>query len=203
MSRIDSIHIIFMNISFAAAIPANQPGINHMKEVITYYFNCGYTYDTMIDFLKTHHGISMSLRTLNRRLKEYNLKRKNVTVDEANVRNLVRMEMANAGEQSGYRTIWHALRLIHNVHPPREMVARILRELDPAASHARRARRLTRRKYLSPGPNHCWHVDGKPICFFLIQGRKVCVGSQPFRNELVLKPYEMLYMNRHDVAIIY
>lgn len=103
----------------------------------------------------------MSLRTLNRRLREYNLKRKNVSVDEAYVRELVKMEMANAGEQSGYRTIWHALRIIYNVHAPQEMVCRILYELNPAASEARKAKKLKRRIYLSPGPNHCWHADGK------------------------------------------
>ena len=69
--------------------------------------------------------------------------------------------MENAGEQSGYRTIWHALRLVHKVHVPRDFVARLLKELDPQASIARRSRKLQRRKYLSPGPNHCWRVDGE------------------------------------------
>ena len=140
---------------------ANQPPLDHQKEVIAYYFNCGYTYDVIIDFMNRHHGISISLRTLKRRLKEYDLKRKNVMIDEESVRNLIKIEMANAGEQSGYRAIWHALRLIHKVHPPRDMVARILRELDPVASQNRRARRLRRRRYTSQGPNQCWHVDGK------------------------------------------
>jgi hypothetical protein len=36
-------------------------------------------------------------------------------IDEESVRNLIKIEMANAGEQSGYRAIWHALRLIHKV----------------------------------------------------------------------------------------
>ena len=90
------VYIWFLYIAFAAI---NQSEDHHEKEVITYYFNCGYTYDAMIDFLRTQHGISISLRTLKRRLKEYNLKRKNVNVDEANVRNLVKLEMANAGEQ--------------------------------------------------------------------------------------------------------
>lgn len=103
----------------------------------------------------------MNIRTLKRRLKKYGLKRKRVPLDEETVRSLVRVEMANSGEQSGYRSIWHTLRLVHKVHPPREMVAKILRELDPAASQARRARKLTRRKYSTPEPNYCWHVDGQ------------------------------------------
>ena len=104
--------------------------------------------------------ISMSLSTLKRWLQKYGLRKMKNTVDEGLIRNLVRVEMANAGEQSGYRTIWHALRLIHHVHAPRQLVSRILRELDPDACNTRRRRKLTRRKYLSPGPNNCWHVDG-------------------------------------------
>ena len=111
--------------------------------------------------MSKHHGISISLRTLKRRLQKFGLKKRNSGVDEETVRNLVRSEMVNAGEQSGYRTIWHALRLIHKIHPPRALVAEILRELDPEASNARRSRKLKRRKYLSPGPNYCWHVDGE------------------------------------------
>ena len=79
-------------------------------------------------------------------------------VDVAEVRDLVKVEMAHAGAQSGYRSIWHALRHVHNIHPPRQMVADILRELDPEASLARKSRR---RNYLSLGPNYCWHCDGK------------------------------------------
>ncbi|CAB4042456.1 Hypothetical predicted protein, partial [Paramuricea clavata] len=128
------------------------------KEIIQHYFHRGFPYDVILDFL-SKHGISISLRTLKRRLQKYGLRKRNSDVDEETVRNLVRSEMANAGEQSGYRTIWHALRLIHNIHPPRTLVAEILHELDPEASNARRSRKLKRRKYLSPGPNYCWHVD--------------------------------------------
>lgn len=131
------------------------------KKIIHHYFHRGFSYDVILDFLSKHHGISISLRTLKRRLQEYGLNKRNSGVDEETVRNLVRSEMANAGEQSGYRTIWHALRLFHNIHPPRTLVAEILRELDPEASNARRSRKLKRRKYLSSGPNYCWHIDGQ------------------------------------------
>ena len=131
------------------------------KEIIQHYFHKGFSYDVILDFL-SKHGISISLRTLKRRLKEYGLKKiNNHVVDEEAVRQLVKSEMSHAGEQSGYRTIWHALRLFHNIHPPRAMVAKMLRELDPEASNARRSRKLKRRNYLSPGPNYCCHVDGE------------------------------------------
>jgi len=37
---------------------------------------------------------------------------------------------------------------------------KILRELHPDASALRRARKLHRRSYVSPGPNATWHVGG-------------------------------------------
>ena len=122
--------------------------------------------------MSKYHGISISLRTLKRRLQEYGLKKRNNGVDEEQIRNLIRIEMANAGGQSGYRTIWHALRLIHSIHPPRALVAEILRELDPEASNDRKSRKLKRRKYLSPGPNYCWHVDGKFKKMPFLNGKK-------------------------------
>ena len=56
--------------------------------------------------------------------------------------------------------MWNKLRTSYNVTVPRDMVMRILRELDPDASVLRKARKLQRRSYVSPGPNATWHVDG-------------------------------------------
>ena len=138
------------------------------RELIEYYFNCGYSYEVILEFLDRYHDISMSLRTLKRRPSAYGLKRKKHEVDVAQLWDLIKVEMAHAGAQSGYRSIWHALRHIHKIHPPRKMVADILKELDPEASLARKSRKLRRRKYLSPGPNSCWHVDGKFIFRFCV-----------------------------------
>ena len=42
----------------------------------------------------------------------------------------------------------------------RSLVATILREVDLVGVQQRRRCRLSRRKYVSYGPNFCWHVDG-------------------------------------------
>jgi len=42
-----------------------------------------------------------------------------------------------------------------------ERVANLLQELNPDGTRERRRRKLTRRRYISYGPNFCWHVDGK------------------------------------------
>ena len=51
-------------------------------------------------------------------------------IDEEAITQLIRQEIQGAGTLAGYRTIWHALRLKHGVHVPRNLVARIVREID-------------------------------------------------------------------------
>ncbi|XP_067037606.1 uncharacterized protein [Acropora muricata] len=133
------------------------------------YFHLGYDYKTITDLLLVHHGITMSVRTLKRRLKSNNLGKKKINVDEDLVRNIIRSEMQGPGQLAGYRKMWHILRIKHHVHAPRRLVAQILHELDPDGSKARKRNKLHRRIYQSHGPNQCWHIDGydklKPFGF--------------------------------------
>ena len=104
----------------------------------------------------------MTVRTLKRRLNDYQLSRRkeNQNFNEEHVRNVINQEMQGAGSLAGYRKMWHILRLKHHLHVPRKLVARVLRELDPEASNLRRQKRLKKRQYISQGPNQCWHIDG-------------------------------------------
>ena len=42
----------------------------------------------------------------------------------------------------------------------RQAVATCLHEMDPEGCDRRRRRKLKRRAYTIPGPNHCWHING-------------------------------------------
>ena len=81
-------------------------------------------------------------------------------VDPEDLRTIIQREMQETGELSGYRKIWHILRINHHLHVPRKLVAQIVHDIDPEASKARKGNKLRRRKYRSYGPNHCWHIDG-------------------------------------------
>ena len=104
----------------------------------------------------------MTVRTLKRRLNDYQLSRRkeNQNFNEEHIRNVINQEMQGAGSLAGYRKMCHILRLKHHLHVPRKLVARVLRELDPEASNLRRQKRLKKRQYISQGPNQCWHIDG-------------------------------------------
>ena len=48
----------------------------------------------------------------------------------------------------------------YRVNIKRDVVMKLLRELDPNGSENRKAHRPRRRQYLSVGPNFCWHAGG-------------------------------------------
>ena len=112
------------------------------------YFHLGYKYEDIVNLLEIYHGVSMIVRTLKRRLQKYNLK-KNAENDEQELRSIIDKEIEGIGKLAGYRKIWHILRIKHHVHAPRKVVAKIVQELDPEASKARKGNKLKRRKYTS------------------------------------------------------
>lgn len=133
------------------------------RELIEYYFNRGLTYRHITLMLGKHHGIDINERTLKRRLKDYGLRKRDaVNADLVErVRDLILLEICTGPDSlSGYRTMWHVLRLRHNIHVPRRLVESLMREVDPRGVEIRKHRSLRRRMYVSPGPNFCWHIDG-------------------------------------------
>ena len=80
-------------------------------------------------------------------------------IDDKTIRRAIEKEMEGPGKLSGYRSIWHALRLRHHIHVPRDLVSEILKEIDPAGVEERRARRLKRRTFCSKWANATWHMD--------------------------------------------
>ena len=131
------------------------------REIIERYFHLGYKYDVISNLLRSKHDICMNVRTLKRRHVKYKLSRNETWRSEEEVKNIIKEEMQGSGCLSGYRKMWHLLKLKYNIHVPRNMVAQVLHDIDPEASSLRKKKKLKRRHYLSHGPNQCWHIDGK------------------------------------------
>ena len=139
-----------------------------VDNVIKHYFHRGYPYDAIVGLLNKKEGLHMCVRTLKRHLKSLGLRRKGNArmIDDSTVRTAILEEMRGPGGLSGYRSIWHALRLRHHIHVPRKLVAEIMKEIDPVGVEERRSRRLKRRTFNSKGANDSWHMDGKSAPFF-------------------------------------
>ena len=133
--------------------------LDREEVIIRHYFEKGFEYTKIVTFLGKFHGVQMSIRTPKERLKSYGLCRRSVNADEVLVRRRMRELLDGPSCRSGYRTMWHTLRL-EGIFVPRNVVERLLRELDPDGCKLRKAHRLTRRNYVSMGPNYCWHIDG-------------------------------------------
>ena len=101
---------------------------------IEHYFKRGFRYETIVHFLAEYHGISMNVRTLKKRLRQYGLRRRNHVHSEHTVREIIRREIEGPSSLLGYRGMWNKLRTTYDVTVARDMVMQILRELDPDAS---------------------------------------------------------------------
>lgn len=140
------------------------------ETVVTQYFRKGFTYNEILDFLRQQHGVKMCVRTLKKKIKSFDLKRKSFDEEHlAGVVDAVRHEIDENSGSIGYRTMWHKLSHEKGINAPRDLVMKTMRDLDPQGSSARKAKRLKRRHYKSNGPNYLWHVDGydklKPFGF--------------------------------------
>ena len=92
-----------------------KPALKTEKEIITFYFKQ----------MEKKHGVSMSLRALETRLKEYNLKKS--TNNHHQVRQIIRTEVVGPSSQCGYRNMWNKLRTTYGINIPRDAVMNILR----------------------------------------------------------------------------
>ena len=148
-----------------ASSSGSEVEIYNEEEITRYYFNAGFEYNEIVLFLKKHHNIEMSGRTLLRRLKVYGLKRRYFENEDSlqakydSVKNRIREMLGGPDSVAGYRTVWHSLEM-EGMRVPRVIVQTLLKELDPSGTESRRSRRLRRRRYENPGPNFAWHIDG-------------------------------------------
>ena len=117
-------------------------------EAIRVYFNDGLRYMEIIVFLLLSHGIKLSLRQLKRILKTNGLYRNKHYSREADVKDLVSVEIENSGRCIGYRAMWRRLINDYHVRVPRDKVLQIMRDTDPEGVRRRKAHRLGRTKVL-------------------------------------------------------
>ena len=113
----------------------------------------------------------MSIRTLKRRFLEYGLKKKDRTLSNDVISQLIQREMQDPHVMLGYRGIWNLLKTSYNISVTRDSAMKLLKEIDSEGSKMRRARTLRRRKYILACPNAVLHTDGydklKPYGFLI------------------------------------
>ena len=97
---------------------------------------------------------------MKRQLQSFGLQRTAYNITEESLRQIISREIEGSASTKGYRALWSSLKVSYGINIQRDVVMKMLRELDPDGTETRRARRLRRRQYVSVGPNFCWHADG-------------------------------------------
>lgn len=142
--------------------------VSTREELIKRYFRNGYSYSEILIMLSTNNNIRLSLRQLKRILKNLNLSRRKSNTTINSVVQFIARELRHSASCFGYRSMHQKLSM-NGFTVDHETVRLILKSLDPDGVELRANHRLTRRKYVSSGPNHTWHVDGydkiKPFGF--------------------------------------
>ena len=108
-------------------------------------------------FLQRYRDMRLSERTLKCRLKDFGLKRRKLVNEnvKSRARNIIKDELlAGPDKSNGYRTMWHILRLRNHINLPRQLVASIMREVDPEGVQLRKRQCFHRRTY-TPRTKFC------------------------------------------------
>ena len=118
----------------------------HRRYVLKNYFTAGFSYKEIRNFLFRFHRIKITIRHLNRLLRQCNLQR----------RGNLKGKLKGSSSCFGYRHMLQKLRS-SGLTADKETVSLILKSLDPLRVDTRKRWKLTRREYDSFGPNHTWH----------------------------------------------
>lgn len=161
-------YILCCSSYFCVAIDPGELQQESRDNIITRYFSSGMLYAEILYFLSSYHRIQLTVRQLHRVLRRLGLFRRGNRSNINDVLTFVQAQLNGSASCQDYRSM-HQLLRNHGFNINRENVRMILSTLDPEGVAARTRRRLRRRVYFSPGPNHVWHIDGydklKPFGF--------------------------------------
>ena len=155
-------------------LPAYSPellrGPQRRDDLVAEYFNKGYTNNEIVFALLSTHSVCISLATLKRILQRLGLRRRhNIMSPFHDIIGAILDIVEHSGQCPGYRTVWKRLCSQYNMRVTRNEVMELMRVIDGQSVERRRKRRLLRRRYICPGPNYVWHIDGydklKPFGF--------------------------------------
>lgn len=116
-------------------------------ELITSYFQQGFTNIEILEFLKLH-GIELSLLTLKRRLTNLGLQRRvpaQEQLSQEEIERIVENELAGSKCNVGYRKMWKHISTKYGIAVRRDVIRKCLVKLDPQGVESRTRRRLRRR----------------------------------------------------------
>ena len=103
-----------------------------LQEALENYVRQGLQRREMLDFLsRDFTSYTWSLRSLDRRLRHFNIYYNREDVPDDEVKLAVEKELEGPGKLLGYRAMHKKIRQEHGLNVPRDQVYACMRELDP------------------------------------------------------------------------
>ena len=135
-----------------------------LKESLTKHIKEGLRREEVLDFLRRDFAdYAWSLRTLDRRLRyfEITFTDRSATVDQ--VEAAVKHEMEGPGKLLGYRAMYKKLRQVHDLCVPRDLVHAVMYNVNPAALEERTPQFKQKKQkghFMSKGTDWVHSLDG-------------------------------------------
>ena len=135
-----------------------------LKEDLQKYVGQLFKREEILSFvIRDYSCYTWSVRSLDRRLRHFDIfySDKDVTVDD--VRQAVAEEMDGPGKLLGYRAMQKKIRQEHELNVPRDLVHAVMYDLDPEGLEARSVgakKRKPKGHFTTKGPNFVHSVDG-------------------------------------------
>jgi hypothetical protein len=140
---------------------AKIPKSADWRPFVEYYFYLSYDYDKIVLLLKSRHDVSVSVRTLKRRLSSCGLKKgRNNPCQGDKLRELMTKELNTENHNVGIVKMMRLLAVNHHVWARKLDVLQLMKELDLEGLMMRQKKQIKRIAYYSEGPNESWCSDG-------------------------------------------
>ena len=135
-----------------------------LKDDLEKYVHQGLRRKEVLDFVERDYSqYAWSLRSLDRRMRHFDIyyTDKDVTVDQ--VINAVEKEVSGPGKLLGYRAMHQKLRQEHELNVPRDLVHAVMQEVDPEGLEERcvgTGKKKRKGTYSTKGTNWVHSLDG-------------------------------------------
>ena len=129
----------------------------NLQETLTRYVQQGLNRSEALDFLKRDFpDYPWSIRSLDRRLRHFNIFYNDRSVEVDEVKQAVEKELKGPGNLLGYRAMHKKIRLEHGLNVTRDQVYNVMTELDPQGLERQRKKG----NFTTRGSNWVHSFDG-------------------------------------------
>jgi len=135
-----------------------------LKQELEKYVRQGLKRDEILNFMERDFGeYAWSLRTLDRRMRHFDIRNTDADVTVEEVTSAVRKELDGPGKLLGYRAMYNKIRQEYLLNVPRNLVHTVMFDLDPEGLETRcptGRKRTTKGHFSIKGTNWVHSMDG-------------------------------------------